>query len=249
MVCVKDILKWLKIHFNMEMSDIAINGLQIENSGRVERIISAVDYSNELINEISDKYNLFLVHHGIFWGKPFSIISQYYKLLKQTLKLDSALIAIHLPLDVHLQWGNNAQLLRRIGVSEYQLLPSSDGSNLLLGGELEQIKSFDSILSIFKNKIGVPISFLPFGKNEIKKIAVCTGGGLKYIQDAHDLNVDLYITGDANHTVYHLCKDLKVNVIFGGHYNTEKWGVQSLGEEMSKQFSIPHTFIDVPTYL
>src|SRR6266513_3597085 len=48
--------------------DNALNGLQIENSGRVTRIGAAVDVSTRILTEAAKKNtDLLIVHHGLFW--------------------------------------------------------------------------------------------------------------------------------------------------------------------------------------
>src|SRR5499427_11133118 len=49
--------------------DNALNGLQIENSGRVTRIGAAADASTRVLIE-SAKRNIdfLIVHHGLFWS-------------------------------------------------------------------------------------------------------------------------------------------------------------------------------------
>jgi len=46
----------------------ALNGLQLENSGRVTKIAAAVDVSTRALEAAAEAgANLLVVHHGIFW--------------------------------------------------------------------------------------------------------------------------------------------------------------------------------------
>ena len=48
--------------------DNALNGLQIENSGKVTKIGAAVDVSGRVLTEAaSNDVDLLIVHHGLFW--------------------------------------------------------------------------------------------------------------------------------------------------------------------------------------
>ena len=57
-----------------------------------------------------------LVHHGLFWAGPPRPLDRASKRRLQLLfDADLALAAYHLPLDGHLEVGNNALLARAIG--------------------------------------------------------------------------------------------------------------------------------------
>ncbi len=59
-----------------------------------------------------------LVHHGYFWrGEDARVIGQKHRRLKRLLVEDINLFAYHLPLDMHPEWGNNAQLARQLGLT------------------------------------------------------------------------------------------------------------------------------------
>jgi putative NIF3 family GTP cyclohydrolase 1 type 2 len=90
---------------------------------------------------------------------------------------------------------------------------------------------------------------LPFGPNNVKTIAVCSGGGsYSGFYSALDAGVDLYITGDAVE-IYHTAKDAGVNVIFAGHHATETLGLKALSRVLQKKFGIETVYIDLPTGL
>ena len=250
-VKVSSILRWIENEFEMNsIDDIAINGIQIENSGLVNQIISAVDFSLDLLNLVNrEKKILFLVHHGLFWGKPFPITGRKYKLLQTAFKMDSVLLALHLPLDIHPKWGNNVSLAKILNLSNLKAFGPYKGTQILLSGEFSTSMLLTNLVEIYKEKVGNPISTLPFGSKKVQKIGICTGGGLFGLKEAKDNGCDTFVTGDANHTSVELCKELQINLISGGHYNTEQYGVQALGRELEKTFKIKHRFIDLPTGL
>ena len=58
--------KYLRVR-EIEEWPNALNGLQIENSGRVTKIGAAVDVSTRVLSEAAKKdVDLLLVHHGLF---------------------------------------------------------------------------------------------------------------------------------------------------------------------------------------
>src|SRR6266576_7159739 len=97
--------------------DNALNGLQIENSGRVTKIGAAVDVSTRVLTKAAKKdVDLLLVHHGLFWPGLQSVTNALHRQLKIAFKNDIALYSAHLPLDIHPKVGNNAQLAAALGL-------------------------------------------------------------------------------------------------------------------------------------
>jgi len=67
----------------------ALNGLQIENSGRVTKIGAAVDVSTRVLNEAAKKdLNLLLVHHGLFWPGLQPITQSLHRQIKLAFEND-----------------------------------------------------------------------------------------------------------------------------------------------------------------
>src|SRR5215475_9455823 len=92
--------------------DNALNGLQIENSGRVTRLGAAVDVSTRVLTEARERdIDFLIVHHGLFWSGLQPIRGALRRQLRLAFENDVALYSAHLPLDIHQQVGNNAQLL------------------------------------------------------------------------------------------------------------------------------------------
>src|SRR5213080_196720 len=91
--------------------DNALNGLQIENSGKVTKIGAAVDVSTQTLQlAIERKINFLVVHHGLYWQGLQPVTGILRRQLGLALEHDLALYSAHLPLDVHPKLGNNALL-------------------------------------------------------------------------------------------------------------------------------------------
>src|SRR6478672_3821801 len=80
----------------------AINGLQLANSGKVGRVVAAVDASLPVIQAAAEGGpGLLVVHHGMFWQGAKPVTGAFYKKLKIAMEADLAIYSSHLPLDVH----------------------------------------------------------------------------------------------------------------------------------------------------
>lgn len=246
---VSQIEQCIARRFDLSLKESAINGIQIANQGFVKKIISAVDASMELLQKTLSPQTLYLVHHGVFWGQVMPIRGPLFSLAKMLFSLDSALYALHLPLDVHPLFGNNALLAQKIGLSQisfggvYKNIP-----DIIAVGHLPTPQSRENFAGFLQKTIG-KLSFLPHGPNLIQTVGVCSGGGLFSIYEAKKLGFDTLITGDASHVAYHASKELQINLFSCGHYATETEGIRNLGEYLSDTLSIDHEFFDLPTQL
>ena len=79
----------------------------------------------------------------------------------------------------------------------------------------------------------------------ISKLAWCTGGGQGFIEQAVELGVDAFITGEVSEQTVHTAREMGITFFAAGHHATERYGVKSLGEHIGQQFDVPVEFIDI----
>jgi putative NIF3 family GTP cyclohydrolase 1 type 2 len=94
-----------------------------------------------------------------------------------------------------------------------------------------------------------PLGVFPFGKKESLSCAVISGGAAHEAFQALEEKLDLYVTGESSHVMYHSAMEGRMNIVAGGHYSTEVWGVRRVMEECANQLGMDTEFIDVPTGL
>lgn len=248
---LKEIADYVEVHLRVrEISDSSMNGVQVENSGEVEKIATAVDASLETVKRAAEaKADLILVHHGLFWKHPIAAAGRYYPIFKTLFDHDIALIAEHLPLDVHPDLGNNALIVKALGLKTGPVFGNMGGLAIIQSGTYETPMSIDSFLATFETAVGEPLAFTSNGKKTVSKIGIVSGGGNFAVEEAARAGCDLFITGDASHTVFHPARELGISVLAGGHYATEVFGVRALGEHLSRKFGVTAEFLDIPTGL
>ncbi len=235
-----------------ESIDPSLNGLQV---GRRDPEISKVAFAVDACMETFDRAvlwgaDLLVVHHGVFWGRVEPIRGTHYERIRRLLEEDLGLYAIHLPLDEHMSLGNNAQMAEALGLLDVEPFGRYKGAMIGCRGQFAQPTSIDRINRALFSGTENAIRVLPFGATEIKSVGLVSGGGPSAIDEAIALGLDLFITGDAAHTVYHRALESSMSVVFGGHYLTEIWGVNALAEKLAAEHpEIETTFIDVPTGL
>ena len=235
---------------DLSRTDISINGVQVENSADINCIAFAVDACMETFRRTKEAgAQMLFVHHGILWGHEKSITGSYYRRLKFLIENNIALYAVHLPLDIHPELGNNVSLAKEAGLSDLEPFGEFRGIKVGVKGKFKDPVTTAQVL----DKLGYGrtdlLASLTFGKEKNLTGAVITGGGEHDVDAAIDEDVDLYITGDASHTVYHTCLENRINMISAGHYRTEVYGVQNVAKKVSDELGIKTLFIDVPTGL
>lgn len=97
--------------------DYCPNGLQVEGTDQVNRLVTGVTACQALIDRAVElKADAVLVHHGYFWkGEDSAIVGMKKRRIETLLRHNISLISYHLPLDGHQELGNNAQLARLLG--------------------------------------------------------------------------------------------------------------------------------------
>ena len=228
--------------------DGAVNGLQVENRGTVRRMAAMVDASLPTIRAvIKRRADLLLVHHGLFWSTRHPWTGRNYELLRLLMENDLAVYSSHLPLDMHPKIGNNAQLCAALGLKN--LRPFFFDREQYLGFQsktrISRAQLTERLLRATKNK---PI-VLPGGPATCERIGVVTGGAGSELQRAVKEGVDTFITGEGPHWTFALAEELGINVLYGGHYATETFGVKALAAHLSRKFKVPWEFVDHPTGL
>jgi len=252
MPSLKKIVGFLDTYLKIDdIQDSSWNGLQFEGDPKVEKIAFAVDASAESFEKaVEENAGLLIVHHGHFWQSHNPSISGWSKDRIDVLyKNGLSLYASHLPLDRHKEVGNNAELLKLLGAPIKEEFLFHKGKNIGWIGERKRAISISDIEQKLNDNLKTSCIVLPFGKKNIKTIAVCSGGG-SYggFYEALSSKADLYITGDTAE-VYYTTKDSGINVIFAGHHATETVGLKALSKIVEKKLKIETVFIDLPTGL
>ena len=235
---------------NREIGDYdgAANGLQVENRGGVTRIAAAVDASFATVRlAVAAGADLMIVHHGLFWGPSHPWTGRKYELLRLLMENNLAVYSSHLPLDAHPELGNNARLCAALGLKRLRPFFLTHGQ--AIGFKSQSRISRDDLAARLSRATGAKPRIIPGGPEICRRIGVVTGGAGGDLKLAAAEGVDTFITGEGPHWTYTLAEELGLNVLYGGHYATETFGVKALAAELASKFKVPWTFLDHPTGL
>jgi dinuclear metal center YbgI/SA1388 family protein len=226
----------------------ALNGLQIENSGSVTKIGAAVDASGRTMQMAAEQgIDLLLVHHGLFWSGLQPISGALFRALKIAFDHNIALYSAHLPLDLHPEIGNNVLLAVALGLENTE--PFLEMKGQPIGRKAKTTMRRDELIAKLEESLGGPVTCIGVGPIDLKLIGIVTGGAGAEIHAAAREGLDTFITGEAPHWAAVAAEELGINLLLGGHYATETFGVKALAAELSKRFSLPWEFLDHPSGL
>lgn len=224
--------------------DYCPNGLQIAGKIDVSNIICGVSLTEELVDRaIEQSADAIIVHHGAFWnGDDYRITGYKYKRIAKLIKHDINLIAYHLPLDNHATLGNNIQLAKLL---KLESIRQDVKQNLLWFGELAQTMTIEQFAEFYQKLTNHKPIYFAHSKQKIKKIALCTGGAVSLFNEASTHDIDLYITGEVKENIMAQSLESGVAYLAGGHYVTERYGIQALCKYFNDNLGISSQFIEL----
>jgi dinuclear metal center YbgI/SA1388 family protein len=221
----------------------SLNGLQLENNGRVSKVGAAVDAGLIPFSLASKKgIDFLIVHHGLFWTPPTPLTGVHYKKIKHCMDHNLAIYGSHLPLDCHQEIGNNAILASKLDLSPTDTFLNYEGNDI--GLLTNCVKTRNDLKKSLENLFTAGIISMEFGPDRPSKVAILTGSGQSAIGELESNGVDTFITGELKQNHFNLAQEMKLNIYTCGHYATETFGVKALAQEVAESFDIPFEFVD-----
>lgn len=225
----------------------AVNGLQVQASERVELIACAVDADLYTVEQACALgADLLLVHHGLMWAGNKPLVGARARKLKHCFASGLSVYSAHLPLDVHASWGNNAQLVRALGLE-------NDGPwGLLQGVQVGLVARCDCSAAELHQRVRALLPqarVLGAGPSHVRRMGVVTGGAGRLVTQAADEGLDGLLTGEATHDAALEAEERGVHLVLGGHYRTEMLGVRALADALVARFGVRSAFIEHDTGL
>lgn len=225
--------------------DYCPNGLQVEGKSEIRHLVTGVTASLALLEQAAAcGADAVMVHHGYFWrNEDARLIGPKFRRIRLLIESGMNLFAYHLPLDVHPQIGNNACLGQQLGL----LADGRFGDNDL--GWLGQAPGLQTVAHL-SERVGQVLQREPLliGQPEqpLGRVAWCTGAAHTMLDQAIAAGASVFISGEISEPVVHLAREAGVAYLACGHHATERYGIQALGELVSRQFGLRHSFIDIP---
>lgn len=226
--------------------DFCPNGLQVEGRNTIKILVTGVTASVALIEAAADlKADALLVHHGYFWkGEDARVIGPKHRRLKLLLANDMNLFAYHLPLDMHPELGNNAQLAKRLGLIAHSRFGEDDLG--WLGNAADHaVRTVGDLARQIEVRLGRAPLVIGDAAQALGNIGWCTGAAQNLLAEAISSGATTYLSGEISEPTVHLAREAGVSYIACGHHATERYGVQALGAHLAEKFGIQHHFIEI----
>jgi dinuclear metal center YbgI/SA1388 family protein len=227
--------------------DYGPNGLQVPGRDEIESVATGVSANAELFSRAREEgVDFVLVHHGLFWAGPPRALDQASKRrLHLLFDADLALAAYHLPLDGHLEVGNNALLAKAIGASDVEPFGAHRGATIGVRATMDPIRPGELVERVAAATEREPLAFTD-GPDPVRSVGIVSGAGADHLDEAIAAGLDAFVTGEPAERSMSRAREAGVHFLAAGHYATETFGVRALGERLAERFGMRHVFIDVP---
>lgn len=232
-----------------EIEDQSQNGLQVEGPDEVTKVAFAVDACEASFRRaVAEKSQLLIVHHGLFWGESLCLVGPHFRRVKTLIEGACGLYAVHLPLDLHPQVGNNAELARLLRLKEREPFGDYHGLEIGYSGRLNRPLDLSALIGRLIAALGrPPLRVLDYGTEEIVWVGCVSGGTSSMMDQVAEAGLDAFITGETSHVSFHEAVERELNVLYAGHYATETLGVKALACHLEDEFGLETLFFDIPT--
>ena len=207
----------------------AKNGLQVSHNKPVKKVGRAVDADMESIRKAGkERVDFLIVHHGLFWGSSALDRKIRAKRIGLAKKMGVAIYSSHLPLDAHPKLGNSIGLLRALGLGNSKRKPFGVAMGRAIGWKVEGCRfKLRDLVNRLSRATGRKAAVLGHGPEVCRRIGIVTGG-FGDLDQVVKARLDTLITGEADYPTEVKAKELGINLILGGHRETEVFGVRKL---------------------
>ncbi|AFZ74294.1 Nif3-like dinuclear metal center hexameric protein [Natronobacterium gregoryi] len=233
--------------------DASVNGLQVgPDEASVEHVAFAVDGVCETFDRAIDAdADVLVTHHGISWGGFDRVTGRTYDRIAPLVENGLALYVSHLPLDGHQKLGNAAGVADVLDLENRRPFGELGPEYVGQRGTATDPYSPDGLRDRLEDSLetgGEPVQVLDFGPDEIEDVAVLTGSGTDWLDEAVEAGADALVTGEGKQKAYHEAREAGIHVFLAGHYATETFGVRAL-QELVEEWGLETSYFELPTGL
>lgn len=224
-------------------------GLMIKGSENISEVFTCVFVTDEIINQIKFKPNCLLVtHHNFDYyedGRGLCPISE--ENLLQLVENNVSLYVAHAGLDTHEIYGTSKCLADLLDIEIEEYFFDYFGKPTAIIGKVKN-NNFAELVNLAKEKINKDYLTIKINSSSVSRIAVIAGGGDEpdILRKSFELGADTLIGGtiknnwkvpivqELNKEFHELNEELKLNLIGGSHYGTERPAMIKLVEYFEK---------------
>ncbi len=231
--------------------DASHNGIQVaRRNPEVRKMAFAVDACREAFQRAAQwGADVLFTHHGILWDgdRPIRLDGLLYDRVRFLMEKDLALYAVHLPLDMHPEVGNNIGIARQLGLENIEPFAACRDLKIGFKGVFPSPMPLEQVIRKLTGADATATRSFPFGPDLVRSVGIAAGAAPRACREAIEEGLDLFITGEPAHEIYYDCLESRIHAIFAGHYWTETFGVRFLCAKLAQETGVETLFIDLPT--
>ena len=204
----------------------------------VTRVLVALDAAQDVAQEAEALgCELVVTHHPLIFKGAMHVTDR--DITGQTLLAFAerrlAVISMHTNLDCA-EGGVNDVLAQRLGLREIEVLPDGETAGLIRCG-IRPEESLDSFAAFVKQTLCCPgLRFVRSGR-PVRRVAVGGGSCGEFLERVCDAGCDTFVTADVKYHTFCEAKQLGVNLIDAGHYETEQPVCEMLAQKLRGQLA------------
>lgn len=240
---VGDILEYLSEIAPLETAESYDNVGLLVGGGNTEvtGVCCCLDITREIIKEAAEKgANLIISHHPVIFGglrniPPWSPVTEL-------IRRDIAAAAMHTNFDIA-ENGVNDTLLELLGFDKTEdgVLEATQSDGNGFGAVCDVPLGFTPKALAEHCKKTLDLGAVKYSRHprEIKRIAVCCGGGVdgKVMELARERGCDAIVSGDIKHNFWIEAENCGLTLVDAGHFGTEKSAAHRLAKLVTARFS------------
>jgi dinuclear metal center YbgI/SA1388 family protein len=226
-------------------ADSSYNGLQVEGQKHIARVATAVSADLATIEHaIQSGVQALIVHHGLFWERSSPCLTHALgRRARALLEAEVSLLAYHLPMDMHRQVGNNWGAANDLVLRDLQPFGSCGGLSIGVCGEI-QPEPWQTFLQRVERYYGCQARHAPGGPQMIRRVAILSGSGHKFLEEAALLGCDALITGTGDEPQWHIAREMGIHLIAIGHAASERIGPKRLTKWLREELGCETIFLE-----
>ncbi|MDC0265387.1 Nif3-like dinuclear metal center hexameric protein [bacterium] len=127
--------------------------------------------------------------------------------------------------------------------------PFFDWKGIMLGRSVNSDQTLAELEGRLSAVLGGPVLVQGAKEGEVGRVGIITGGAGSEVEAIAAQGINTFVTGEGPHWSAPLAEEAGVNLLYGGHYATETFGVKKVAAEVGRFFEVPWVFLDHPTHL
>ncbi len=242
MVKVNEILKFLTEFAPLEYAESYDNvGLLVgDREKEINKIMITLDADVLVAQDALDKNcDLIVSHHPLIFNPIKRIVTDdaTSDTIIKLIKNDISLISMHTNFD-SVESGLCDLFLDKIAKTKNRKALDNDNINGCGRiAELDKKIKLKDLITKVKNEFNIDtLKYVGNFNKEIKKIALCNGGGADFIYNAKESGADVYISGDFKYHHARFAYENNISLIEVPHYNAEIIFCEYMKKILEKQF-------------